>query len=759
MRGLFCAALVVSMMLLGIGFGTTVSAQSPTPLMQEKSNAAGDVETLVERARQDGYRIILVPPEDAAAAANAAPASTGNLISITARIESQGRVAKARLIEILSDINAFPDHVADVVAARAEGGTLWWPVLALGLAALFLLIGMVPGRALEVWMAAKFASLYSENPESRSEQIGYLLIRVLLRGFAVLVQVGVAGLLTLGFGPETAGWRTTMVLTLLCFGIARLMLVLMQGLLAPDAQSHRLPVLSDADAAGLYRGFAIATWLAASVGGICILMDLMVIDREAHLLMLISSMLLAASLFSYLAIRYREAVGRAILGRSPERRGPGFRLLARVWHGIAVVYLLGAWMTTAVRLLIDAPNALSLILAPLLYGIAALSIYAVALLVIDRVFLRRASVMMLAAEGDASTDKAPVRRYGMRELAERAVGLFLVAAYALLVFEAWFPVSEGDDRLFDTGVLEIVLIGFLAHLAFEAVKIVIDDRIASEAGPETEEVESGSEGGGAGASRLATLLPIFRNFLLAVIVGIAFMVILSQLGIDIAPLFAGAGVVGLAVGFGAQTLIRDIFSGAFFLMDDAFRRGEYIEVGGTRGTVERISIRSMQLRHHLGPLHTIPFGEIASLTNYSRDWVMMKLPLRLTYDTDPEVVRKLVKQLGKELMDHPEIGGKFMEPLKSQGVYQMEDSAMIFRVKFMTKPGDQFPVRKIVYARLRELFEQNGIRFAHKEVTVRIAEHPDRALSTEEKDATVGAVRPLIDAEAQAQSDGFSEAR
>ena len=137
------------------------------------------------------------------------------------------------------------------------------------------------------------------------------------------------------------------------------------------------------------------------------------------------------------------------------------------------------------------------------------------------------------------------------------------------------------------------------------------------------------------------------------------------------------------------------------------------------------SLRSMQLRHHKGPLHTIPFGEITHLTNFSRDWVVMKLPLRVTYDTDVEKVRKLIKKLGQELLEHPEVGGSFLEPLKSQGVYQMEDSAMIIRVKFMTKPGDQFTIRKLVYSRLREMFEKEGIKFAHKEVTVRVAENPN----------------------------------
>jgi small-conductance mechanosensitive channel len=191
--------------------------------------------------------------------------------------------------------------------------------------------------------------------------------------------------------------------------------------------------------------------------------------------------------------------------------------------------------------------------------------------------------------------------------------------------------------------------------------------------------------------------------------------------------------------------VRDIFSGLFFLIDDAFRKGEYIDIGDAKGTVEKISIRSFQLRHHNGPLNTIPFGVIKRLTNYSRDWVTMKLPLRLTYDTDVERVRKLVKKLGQELLKDQELGPKFLEPLKCQGVIEMDDSAMIARVKFTTRPGDQFVVRKKVYALIRELFEKENIKFAHREVTVRVATDGERNLTDAEEQAALGAVRPVLD--------------
>ncbi|WP_435368849.1 mechanosensitive ion channel family protein [Pseudophaeobacter arcticus] len=295
------------------------------------------------------------------------------------------------------------------------------------------------------------------------------------------------------------------------------------------------------------------------------------------------------------------------------------------------------------------------------------------------------------------------------------------------------------ERAFD-----VIVILFLGYIVYHTARIWIDSKIDDEVG-DVPEAELGDEGGHGGASRLATLLPLFRGVILAVVVVSIILIVLLELGVNVSPLFAGAGVVGLAVGFGSQTLVRDIFSGAFFLLDDAFRKGEYIDIGDVKGTVEKISVRSFQLRHHLGALHTIPFGEIKVLTNYSRDWVMMKLPLRVTYDTDVEKVRKLIKKLGQELLSDPVIGDSFMQPLKSQGVIEMQDSAMIIRVKFMTKPGDQWLVRKKVYQDIRELFAREGIKFAHREVTVRLAEDQVEDMPQHKKEAMAGAVQAAID--------------
>nr|WP_246499278.1 mechanosensitive ion channel family protein [Azospirillum soli] len=192
------------------------------------------------------------------------------------------------------------------------------------------------------------------------------------------------------------------------------------------------------------------------------------------------------------------------------------------------------------------------------------------------------------------------------------------------------------------------------------------------------------------------------------------------MGIEIGPLLAGAGVVGIAIGLGAQSTIADILAGVFFLLEDAFHMGDYVEVGNLRGTVEGISLRSLKLRHHRGAIHTLPFGQIKALTNYTRDWALMRLEFRVPPDTDLSLVKKLVKDIGKELAADPEMGPNFLEPLKSQGVRRVEDDALIIGVKFISKPNEQFVIRREAYQRLIRAFNEHGIHLVGRGVVVRV---------------------------------------
>jgi small-conductance mechanosensitive channel len=274
--------------------------------------------------------------------------------------------------------------------------------------------------------------------------------------------------------------------------------------------------------------------------------------------------------------------------------------------------------------------------------------------------------------------------------------------------------------VFSHALFNILVTTLVAYVAWQLAETVLERSLAGD--------EAGASLAHNGRAR--TLKPLLRKFILAVLVVVWVMIALSAVGIDIGPLLAGAGVVGIALGFGAQTLVRDVVSGIFFLLDDAFRVGEYIEAGSLKGTIEGISIRSLRVRHHRGALHSIPYGELKSLTNHSRDWVIVKLEFLVTYDTDVEQVRKLIKRIGQEMLEDPELGPNLIETLKSQGINQLADHGLLVRAKFTAKPGEQFVIRREALQRIKRAFDAAGIKFAYPTVTIHAssaAAAPDEA--------------------------------
>lgn len=229
-------------------------------------------------------------------------------------------------------------------------------------------------------------------------------------------------------------------------------------------------------------------------------------------------------------------------------------------------------------------------------------------------------------------------------------------------------------------------------------------------------------------SRLLTIIPLLQWGITFFVLGTGILVALGELGVNIAPLLAGAGIFGLALSFGAQSLVRDIISGLFYMADDAFRIGEYIQAGQLKGTVESISLRSVRLRHHHGQVHTVPFGQLGSVTNSSRDWLIVKFNLRLARDVDLEAVRKTVKKVGGELLVDPEFAPEFLEPLKMQGVSDVQEAALIVRFKFTVRPGKPTEIQREALKRIVKVFGESGIAFASHSVVVHGAmDHPDTA--------------------------------
>jgi small-conductance mechanosensitive channel len=288
-----------------------------------------------------------------------------------------------------------------------------------------------------------------------------------------------------------------------------------------------------------------------------------------------------------------------------------------------------------------------------------------------------------------------------------AVVLLAVGVGALVVDAPVLALAAAESPMvrFVLRLIGVAMLALLTHVVWITVRTAIDQRLSRirPAGPQHEPDEH---------SRLLTLLPLLRVTAAVLLIVMLVLSSLWALGIEITPVLAGAGVVGLAIGFGAQALVRDVIAGVFYLAEDAFRIGEYIEAGGnTKGAVERITLRTVALRHHNGPLHFVPYGALGTVRNTSRDWVVEKFNLPLPIDVDSEKIRKLIKKVGDEMMADPEIGRLMMEPLKGK-LYRVDPGVKIFRCKFRTAPGRQFDVRAQAYKRIEAALKNMEIRFA-----------------------------------------------
>ena len=302
---------------------------------------------------------------------------------------------------------------------------------------------------------------------------------------------------------------------------------------------------------------------------------------------------------------------------------------------------------------------------------------------------------------------------------ERGLRAALIIAALVLLAWGWeidieaLTAQETMMNRFARGALSAVAIALIADFIWHVAKAAIDAKLAETADPGVATTAEARR-----RARLRTLLPICRNILFVVVVVVAAMMALSALGVEIGPLIAGASVIGVAIGFGAQTFVRDVIAGMFYLLDDAFRVGEYIQSGNYKGTIEGFSIRSVRLRHQRGPLYTVPFGLLGAVENMSCDWVIDKITLGVTYDSDIDLARKLIKQVGLELAAEPEFAPLILQPLKMQGVDAFGDFAIQLRAKMMTLPGEQFVIRRAAFAKIKKALDANGIKFAFPTVQV-----------------------------------------
>jgi len=526
--------------------------------------------------------------------------------------------------------------------------------------------------------------------------------RLLAIGMHLAIDAGAAAAFALGgiAAVLAVEWppllREIVLAYLLALVILRVAIVVGRQLLAPKADRFRILPLDDGAARfwqqrlTLFVGWLAFGWVTVSLFGA---LDVSLNGRRLVAYALGLGLVAIATEAAWR--RPNAAAGNApISEQSPAPRG---RLMGNILLSTCFALLWALWVMHAMPAFWFVLLALAL---PIAIGVT-----------------QRAVDHLLQPAGSQDVEGSAPRVVDVG--LERGTRALLIIGAAAALAWAWnidfVTLAKADTLLARIihGALSAVIIVLIADVGWHMAKAAIDRKLSQSADPAQPDSDEARRN-----ARLRTLLPVLRNVLLIIIVMIAGMMVLSAIGVEIGPLIAGAGVVGVAVGFGAQTLVRDIISGMFYLLDDAFRVGEYIQSGNYRGRVESFSLRSVKLRHHRGALYTVPFGVLGAVQNMSRDWVIDKLTIGITYDSDLALAKKLIRGIGKELLEEPDFAPHIIETLKMQGVEQFGDYAVQIRLKMMTRPGEQFVIRRHAYAMIKKAFDANGIKFAFPIVQV-----------------------------------------
>ncbi|ARJ66761.1 small-conductance mechanosensitive channel [Magnetospirillum sp. ME-1] len=279
-------------------------------------------------------------------------------------------------------------------------------------------------------------------------------------------------------------------------------------------------------------------------------------------------------------------------------------------------------------------------------------------------------------------------------------GVGLMTIQSLGVYDVMAVVGSEWGRRILSGVINIILVLALAVVFWEVLRALIERYLSATDAEGNQLPRSG---------RARTLLPLVRNAAFILLVVTVGLIVLSEIGVNIAPLLAGAGVLGIAIGFGSQKLVQDIITGAFILFEDTVAVGDSVKVGEHVGTVESLSIRALKIRDGNGSLHTVPFGAVSTVINSSRGFNYAGIDVPVAYEVDTDRATEIILALGTEMRGEANWGAMMIDPVEVQGVERFDAASVILRVRIKTTPGDRVTLIREFNRRLKQRFDAAGV--------------------------------------------------
>ncbi|AOJ41499.1 mechanosensitive ion channel protein [Burkholderia lata] len=532
------------------------------------------------------------------------------------------------------------------------------------------------------------------------------LVSLALRSVPLLVFVGVASLTMSLIGDTDAPVESALEALIDIYVICRLVTIVSRLFFQPDARQLRLLHISDAWADFAQRSIArivivvgactAAVEIAASFG----------LSDAAHVALLKAVALVGHLMISALILQCRLPVAARIRAAGEDR--PSFTMIANAladaWAPVSVFIVMALWFVWA----LDVHNGYRVLITlggrsiAVMIGMRIVSIVVFGALA--RLFQRR--------DEDRTLVHAHAYRYYplLRQFVSGAIGIVTI----VLLLQIWgVPIF----RAFETGtighrlasaLMTIAIAAIVALIVWEAANIAIERRLQRWT----------REGNLMRAARLRTLLPMLRTLLFVMIALVVVLTGLSQLGVNVGPLLAGASIFGVALGFGSQKLVQDFITGIFLLMENAMQVGDWVTLAGVSGTVEYLSIRTVRLRAGDGSLYTIPFSSVTTVNNTNRGLGNAAVKISIAYGEDIDRAIATLKEIGAALRDDPKYRDGILSDFSYWGIDQVDGATLALAGQMQCTDSTRWSVQREFNRRIAETFRERGIRIANPQRSV-----------------------------------------
>ena len=516
---------------------------------------------------------------------------------------------------------------------------------------------------------------------------------------AVFAAVGNA-LLTTPLGATT-NTRLVVLAVVDAYVLCRVIMCLTRTFVSPT--NHRLRLIQCDDYWALYIERWVRRISAVAVFGFAMAEVglLFGLYRSAHDVFIKLVALAVHIMLVLVVLQSRQAVAHRLRARRT-RQGALAALqnhFAAHWHLIAIFYIIALWLVAAAEIQNGYERLLHFFVVTTGTIIVARLVGIILLGVLDR------SVRL----GDQTSEQYPgleqrllnyypFARTALIALLTGATGVALLAVWGYSPVD-WFTGGQLGEKLVSALVTSGITV-LLAVVVWEAANAGVENKVASL----TRAAQT------ARAARLRTLLPMMRTALLVAILIIAGLIVLSQIGVNIAPLLAGAGVLGVAIGFGSQKLVQDLITGLFLLLENTMQVGDVVTLASLSGTVEYLSIRTIRLRALDGSLHIIPFSSVTTVTNQTRDFSYALVDLPIGLNEEPDRITELLSALVRDMRAEPRWQDVITADLELMGVYAFTDTAWTMRIRIRTTPSQRWAVNREFNRRVKYCFDENAVQ-------------------------------------------------